>query len=212
MEPIYIKNFLPDSILNFVYSYCLLKFSTPEEMKIDSMDFQSNSLVSRYADPVMETLLDMSTSVIEKNVGKKLFPTNSYLRIYDREASLPIHLDRGAAEFTVALCLGADPIDKPYEIFVGEDDPTSDYKFFYDKGHPDSDLAGTYRKTKITHKFSMLPNDAVIFRGGENIHWREYCEHDHFITVFLHYVDQNGENKDLKFDKRESLCRPIIFK
>jgi len=51
----------------------------------------------------------------------------------------------------------------------------------------------------------MLPNNAVIFQGMEKIHWREYCEHDHFITVFLHYVDKSGPYKEWKFDKRNNI-------
>jgi len=97
----------------------------------------------------------------------------------------------------VALCLGAYPIDQPYEIFVGEADNTSNYKYY--------DKSGKFNRYRIDHKFSMLPNNAVIFKGMDKIHWREVCTHDHFITVFLHYVDQEGPYKDYKFDKRDSL-------
>jgi hypothetical protein len=51
----------------------------------------------------------------------------------------------------------------------------------------------------------MIPNSAVIFKGQDKIHWRESSIHDHFITVFLHYVDQEGLHKDEKYDKRDSL-------
>ena len=34
---------------------------------------------------------------------------------------------------------------------------------------------------------------------------RETCSHDHFITVFLHYVDQDGDLADYKFDQRTHL-------
>ena len=51
----------------------------------------------------------------------------------------------------------------------------------------------------------MLPNNALIFKGIEKKHWRETCHHDHFMTVFLHYVDQEGPFKEWKFDKREML-------
>ena len=145
----------------------------------------------------METLLATSNPVIEQNLNKKLFPTYSYFRIYDKGSDLKIHKDRPSCEYTVALCLGADPVDKPYEIFIGEEDEESDYKY-YDKD-------GKYNRYKIQHKFSMLPNNALIFKGIEKKHWRETCHHDHFMTVFLHYVDQEGPFKEWKFDKREML-------
>lgn len=198
MEPIFIDKFLPENVLNISYSYGVLKYSNFE---ITDRDTQTGSLIGEYGDYFMETLLDYSTPVIESNVGKKLWPTYSFFRIYDKGSDLKIHTDRPACEYTVALCLGADPIDKPYELFVGEKDETSDYKYY------SSD--GKYNRYRIDHKFSMLPNNALIFKGMHKIHWREICNHDHFVTVFLHYVDQEGEYSDSKFDKRELLGAPF---
>jgi len=194
MEPIFIKEFLPKQILNLVYSYSVIKFSNKKKFTIDS---QTSSLVSEHGDYLMETLMDMSTSVIEQNVGKKLWPTYSFFRIYDKGSDLKVHTDRASCEYTVALCLGADPVDVPYEIFVGEEDEASDYKYYNEKRE--------YKRYRIDHKFPMVPNNAVIFKGMDKIHWREKCTHDHFVTVFLHYVDQEGPYKDFKFDKRSML-------
>ena len=194
MQPIFIKEFLPQQILNLTYSYSVIKFSN---QKIFNIDDQTSSLIGEHSDLLMETLMDMSTPVVEQNVGKKLWPTYSYFRIYDKGSDLRIHTDRQSCEYTVALCLGADPIDQPYEIFVGEEDEASDYKYYNDRGE--------YKRYRIDHKFPMVPNNAVIFKGMDKIHWREICKHDHFITVFLHYVDQEGSYKEFKFDKRDSL-------
>ena len=48
----------------------------------------------------------------------------------------------------------------------------------------------------------QLVNTALIFQGMDKLHWREKCQHDYFMTVFLHYVDQDGKYKDHKYDKR----------
>ena len=197
MEPILIKEFLPKQVLNILYSYCIFKYSNKNEFEIDS---QTSSLAADYGDCLMETILDLSTPVVEQNVDKKLFPTYSYLRVYDKGSDLKIHTDRPACEYTVALCIGADPVNEPYDLFVGEIDESSDYKYY--------DSKKNYNRYKIDHKFSMLPNNAVIFKGMEKIHWREYCKHDHYITVFLHYVDQEGKYKEEKFDKRHLLGAP----
>tara|TARA_R100001126_G_C4876586_1_gene176311 strand:+ start:455 stop:1063 length:609 start_codon:yes stop_codon:yes gene_type:complete len=194
MQPIFIKEFLPKQILDLIYSYTIIKFSDQKKFK---HDLQTSSIVGEVSDYLMETLLATSNPVIEQNLNKKLFPTYSYFRIYDKGSDLKIHKDRPSCEYTVALCLGADPVDKPYEIFIGEEDEESDYKY-YDKD-------GKYNRYKIQHKFSMLPNNALIFKGMEKKHWRETCHHDHFMTVFLHYVDQEGPYKEWKFDKREML-------
>ena len=175
----------------------MLKTNWELDQKKFKHDLQTSSIVGEVSDYLMETLLATSNPVIEQNLNKKLFPTYSYFRIYDKGSDLKIHKDRPSCEYTVALCLGADPVDKPYEIFIGEEDEESDYKY-YDKD-------GKYNRYKIQHKFSMLPNNALIFKGIEKKHWRETCHHDHFMTVFLHYVDQEGPFKEWKFDKREML-------
>ena len=195
MEPIFIKEFLPKQLLDLAYSYVTLKCLNQKKFE---MDIQSNSLISEYAtDILMETLMDLSTPVVEQNTGKKLFPTYSFLRVYDIGSDLKIHQDREACEYTVALCLGLDPVEKPYEILLGERDDNSDYKYY--------NTQGKYNRYRIDHKFPMLANNALIFKGMEKFHWRETCVHDHFVTVFLHYVDQEGPYKEYKFDKRNIL-------
>lgn len=194
MEPIFIKEFLPKQILNLAYSYSVIKYSNQKQFKLDG---QTSSLINEHGDFLMETLMDMSTSVVEQNVGKKLWPTYSFFRIYDKGSDLKVHTDRPSCEYTVALCLGSDPVDQPYEIFVGEEDETSDYKYYSENEE--------YKRYRIDYKFPMFPNNAVIFKGMDKIHWREICRHDHFMTVFLHYVDQEGPYKEYKFDKRNSL-------
>ena len=62
-EPIFIKEFLPIQLLNFMNSYCILKFSNKKEFE---MDTQAHTLVGDYADYAMETLMDLSTPVIKK--------------------------------------------------------------------------------------------------------------------------------------------------
>lgn len=196
MTPIFIKEFLPKQILNIAHQYCITKYTVESNFEAES---STKSIVGEYADYFMETLLELSTPVIEKNVGKKLYPTYSYLRIYDKLSDLPVHTDRAACEYTVALAIGCNP-DEPYSLFVGEHDDSSPFTAIKQEGHKNNLV-----NVKIDHQFDMMPNDAVIFQGLEKIHWRNCCHHDYFITVFLHYVDQEGEYADFKFDKRKFL-------
>ena len=200
MQPIFVKNFLPEVLCNFVHSYCILKYSNIDEISPDGTN-NTDSFVNEYGDYAMETLLDMSTSVVEENVGKKLFPVNAFVRIYDKGSVLKVHKDRKECQYTVALCLGSSPSDIPYDIFSGNIDPNSDYKFFADNRTSQDELV----PLAIENKFSMIPNSALIFQGVDKFHWREFCKHDYFITCFLHYVDQDGEHAKYKFDGRNRL-------
>jgi len=195
MEPIFINNFLPEQVLNICRSYLMIKLNNKTSFSVDQT---TNSLVTDYSDYLMETIMDLSTPVIEQNVGKKLWPTYSFLRVYDKGSDLKPHTDRPSCEYTVALCLGSDPEDKPYNIFLGEEDSSSDYK------HIDMETK-EMKSYRIEKKYPMTVNDALIFQGQGKSHWRETCSHDHFITVFLHYVDQEGDLADYKFDQRTHL-------
>jgi hypothetical protein len=47
--------------------------------------------------------------------------------------------------------------------------------------------------------------DAVVYLGCELEHWREEFKGDWNAQVFMHYVDQNGPFKELKFDTKPML-------
>ena len=194
MKPIFIENFFPEEILKVTYSYLVMKTAATKEFTYES---SSNTIASYYADSLCETLLDMSTPVVEQNVNKKLYPTYSFARIYDKGSHLPIHVDRGSCEYTVAICIGSQPSDVPYSIHIGKQNKNSTYHYV--------DQENEEVKLEIEHTFSMSTNNALIFQGLENLHWREKCVHDHFITVFLHYVDKEGEFTAHKYDGRELL-------
>lgn len=196
-EPVFIEEFFPEQVCNIAYNYTILKSLNKRNFVIDR---QTESIFSEYSDFLMETLLELSTPVVESNVGKKLFPTYSFLRIYDKGSDLKIHLDRASCEYTVAICLGSDPIS-PYSLFVGRKDEQSKYKFFDQESKKLIPM-------QVDFEFPMKQNNALIFNGIDNYHWREECSHDNYATVFLHYVDQNGKNKDFIFDKRECLGCP----
>jgi len=199
MEPIHIKNFLPKQVSTILYQYCLMKFSRPEwkPQIANRIDKQTDCLAWARDDDLMQTILDLSTPVVEKNVNKKLYPTYSYLRVYEKGTDLRPHTDREACEYTVALCIGSSPNDEPYNLFMGSLDESQDYQYL--------DMGNIMHKFKIEHKIPVSVNDAVIFQGIDKLHWREKCNHDHYITVFLHYVDQEGKYADQKFDGNNGL-------
>lgn len=194
MKPIFIENFFPEEILKVTYSYLVMKTAATKEFTHEP---SSNTIASYYADSLCETLLDMSTPVVEQNVNKKLYPTYSFARIYDKGSHLPIHVDRGSCEYTVAICIGSQPSDVPYSIHIGKQNKNSTYHYVNQENEE--------VKLEIEHTFAMSTNNALIFQGLENLHWREKCVHDHFITVFLHYVDKEGEFTAHKYDGRELL-------
>jgi hypothetical protein len=61
------------------------------------------------------------------------------------------------------------------------------------------------------NKIELEDGDAVLYRGCELEHWRNYCERpDYYLgQVFMHYVDKNGPNAEYKYDKHYH--RSVIY-
>jgi hypothetical protein len=130
------------------------------------------------ADPLMEFLLAGIHPRIEELSGCKLYPTYSFCRTYHRGHFLVRHRDRPSCEVSVSLNLGPK-LNAPWPLWV----------------------KGPLGESAV----AMEPGDAVLYRGIECEHWREPFEEEQLTQVFLHYVEQDGPHRDLKFDKRSNL-------
>jgi hypothetical protein len=131
-----------------------------------------------YGNPLMESLLSELQPYVECEVGSSLYPTYSYLRSYATGDRLPRHEDRPACEVSVSLCISLEP-PVPWPLFLEEGDEIS--------------------------SVSLLPGDAVLYMGCTTPHWREPFAGSICNQVFLHYVRQDGEHAEERFDRRPSL-------
>jgi hypothetical protein len=141
-------------------------------------DAQVEKAFSAAAPAVTETLLDVMTPVLSKAINCDLYPTYSYLRIYQKGADLEKHQDRPSCEVSATLPLS---YDSPYvwPLYIETHD-------------------------KIV-SVELEPGDALIYKGIEVPHWREAFEGERQVQVFLHYVKKNGDYSEYKFDKRPCL-------
>jgi hypothetical protein len=130
---------------------------------------------SFYADPLMDTLLDLLRSIAETFTGLALFPTFSDLRVYGRGAIVNPHTQRPAGEIALSVSLGFDaPRDWPFFI-------------------------GTRHGVQAVHQ---APGDGILYRACGCPHWRGELDGAHHVQAFFHYVDRGGPNAEWKFDKR----------
>lgn len=182
---IVIKNFIDPLIAESLS----LKFSNQRNKRhvennvplSDTSKFSDRQVPISYAVgrlPIFEKLLDNMTSVMENITEKSLFPTYSYGRIYYHESELKKHKDRPSCEYSASVCLDTDSVQWPLCIID---------------------------KNEIEHQVIQNPGDAVIYKGCEQVHWRDMFYGTNHSQVFLHYVDQNGPYSEWKYDKRQSL-------
>lgn len=131
-----------------------------------------------YGDPLFDRVLEHLRPRIEVEVGRRLLPTFSYLRLYKSGDVLKRHRDRPACEFTASLNLSQTPTE-PWPLHL--DGRTGPY-------------------AAVLH-----PGDALVYLGCELPHWRTAFAGERAAQVFLHYVDADGPHVAETFDRREAL-------
>ena len=148
-------------------------------------DVQIKECFSFYSPLFSESLLVLLQPIIEEKIGKKLLPTYSYIRIYYKNAILKRHTDRDSCEYSASICIKNDI--NPWDFWL--------------KNIHNEDIS-----------ISLKEGDLIIYKGNELEHWREKYENNEHIQFFLHYVDINGINSHLKYDKRKLLGQQLYNK
>ena len=135
----------------------------------------------RYADPLMESILLHLKPTMEQVTGLSLFPTYSYLRIYEPGAVLARHKDRHACEISASVTLGYDA-PEPWPLWLE-----------------------THQHSR---SITLHRGDMLVYKGRELEHWRERFDGNYWIQAFFHYVDANGPLASYKFDGRRGIGLP----
>jgi len=126
-------------------------------------------------------LHSLLTSKVEEVTGNvKLYPTYYYARTYLKDSDMFAHKDRPSCQNSLTMNLGQ----------------SHDYSFFIE-----------YEDGKY-EEISLKPGDAVIYRGCEWNHYRPVFDGDWYTQVFLHWVDDSPENKELRY---ENLSDPSVL-
>lgn len=111
---------------------------------------------------------------IEKLVGKQLYPTYTYSRIYVKNESLQVHTDRHACEYSITLALKYDEKIWPFWI----------------------------ETSKGPVEILLDIGDVLIYNGISVHHWRTPLEGRFHYQAFIHYVDKNGPYTAQRYDGR----------
>jgi|TARA_R110002012_G_scaffold274643_2_gene460976 hypothetical protein len=205
-----IRQALSKELANFIFNYMMLQRDAVDFMTKNNKvnlanpfigtraDKQVPGTYSKYADWVMETLLQYMRPIMKAKTGMDLVPTYSYTRLYEKGNILYRHKDRPSCEISTTLHLGGDE----WPIFL---DPTG----------ADNILSGRETTTIVKPgapkgvRIDLKVGDMLIYSGCDLEHWREPFEGTVCSQVFLHYNHANGPfaNTNL-LDKRPLLGIP----
>jgi hypothetical protein len=140
-------------------------------------DFDNPLSFSWYGAYCSESLVALLLPKVEKVIGKKLYPSYSYARIYYTGAILKVHTDRPASDYAVTITIDIDEDQtEPWPIhirnFNGE-----------------------------ANALVLDVGDACVYCGDKLEHWREPYKGKKQIQMFLFYVSDESK----KFDTRPML-------
>ena len=101
-----IENFLSKDEIDLLSIYCEVKHRN----NFHDFDFDQSNLADTcyYGDPIMDSLMLKKQKIMEKETGKKLFPTYSFWRTYTKFAVLKKHSDRPSCEISTTVYIGGD--------------------------------------------------------------------------------------------------------
>jgi len=203
-----IRGALSKELSNFIFNYMMLQRDAVGFMlkhnKVNPAnpfigtrdDDQVPGAYSKYADWVMETLLQYMRPIMKAKTGMDLVPTYSYTRLYEKGNILRRHKDRPSCEISTTMHLGGDE----WPIFLdpsGADFVMDEFKQTIKPGAP----AGVRVDLKV--------GDMLLYSGCDLEHWREPFQGNVCSQAFLHYNHANGPfAKTNLFDKRPLLGVP----
>ena len=203
-----IKGALSKELANFIFNYMMLQRDAVDFMMKNNKVNPANPFIgnrtdrqvpgcyTKYADWVMETLLQYMRPIMKEKTGMDLVPTYSYTRLYEKGNILKRHKDRPSCEISTTLHLGGDE----WPIFLdptGADNVIDERKQIHKPGAPKG------------IQVNLKPGDMLIYSGCELEHWREPFQGEVCSQVFLHYNHANGPfAKTNLFDKRPLLGVP----
>ena len=143
-------------------------------------DLQVANSFSWYGAYCFESLLIFLQPTVEKIVGKQLYPTFSYARIYYNGATMQRHMDRPSCQYSVTITISVDETG-PWELWM--------------------------RNLDGVAKPLVLPVGSMAVYSGDVLeHWREDpYKGKKQIQAFLHFVDVDGSYASHKYDGRKIL-------
>jgi hypothetical protein len=177
MEHIIIRNAISKEVCDHIATeYKLIRANVIASGGPDS-DPTVPGAFAMYSPICFEALMDNLTPTISSAVGKTLYPSYSYARIYMNGCELKRHKDRRSSEYSVSCCITKDPAE--WDLYIQ-----------YDSG---------------VESISLDVGDIVIFQGSKYLHWRPPFPGKEQVMGFLQYVDSEGEFSHYKYDGRPML-------
>jgi hypothetical protein len=153
----------------------------------DGSYFANDHVVSKsysvYGSLFSDPLLEIIKPKIEAIVGKRLYSSSSYARVYYNGAEMKSHIDRPSCEYALTVTISLD--DSPWDIYL--------------KGLNGKDVCA-----------SLDVGCGVLYQGCKIPHWREIYTGNEQVQFMFFWVDADGIYQHMKYDRRPILgSKPV---
>jgi hypothetical protein len=174
-----------------------LKAFIRDRVPMMSVDVDDKDFVRRYAHnvPYFVNIHRQLTDFASEQFGEPLKPSYSFLSMYDDNGICPLHIDRPQCYRTIDYLIQQDQAE-PWPIRIGEP-MTDEQRQAIDEsenGHPQTEDEIADRITAETWTNVLLePNDAVLYSGTHQWHYRPERLKGRADLVFFHFVPADFE-------------------
>ena len=191
---IVLRQVITKEVANFLLNYLIMKRTVAALLHRNNggehgmaaigtfKDEQVPGAYSLYGDPAFDTLMLMTSPIVEEHLYKKVIPQYTYARIYFKNSILEEHIDRPECEISVTISLGGE-YNNLWPICI--------------KDYEDN-----------TNCIELDRGDAMIYYGRDLKHWRNNFNGVSQYQIFSHYVYADGKYKDRLFDGRRNIGLP----
>jgi hypothetical protein len=174
-----------------------LKAFIRDRVPMMSVGVDDTDFVRRYAHnvPYFVNIHRQLTEFASEQFGEPLKPSYSFLSMYDDNGICPLHIDRPQCYRTIDYLIQQDQ-SEPWSIRIGEP-MTDEQRAEIDeagKGHPQTEEDIAERIAAETWTDVLLePNDAVLYSGTHQWHYRPQRLRGKADLVFFHFVKADFE-------------------
>lgn len=142
--------------------------------------------------PMFQDIHNQLVDFASDKFGEKVKPSYSFISMYDDKGICPLHIDRDPCVYTIDYLIRQDD-PEPWPLYVGPQISDEERQHFYDIGasHPkDKRQIAQIKKSQTFTKIEFQPNDAVLYSGTHQWHYRDRIASGTADLVFFHFVPE----------------------
>jgi hypothetical protein len=127
---------------------------------------------------------------VSEQFEEQVKPSYSFLSMYDNNGICPLHIDRDQCLYTIDYLIRQDD-PEPWPIYIGQPISDEERQDICDTGlatPEDEHHIFRIKEGQTFTKVELQPNDAVLYSGTHQWHYRDRINFGQADLAFFHFV------------------------